>query len=335
MHNYTSRDGMFTVRKPSWHGLETAVLPDHPTREVAKSIAHPWEPITEPVYRKVVKVTETGHPYGTYEQVEGFNAVVRSDINTTIGVVSDTYEPVTNAEMYDIAEAIEGNEPDSVKYETGGSLKGGRKVWLLLRLAEPLVVPGDPNGATIPYYALQNALDGSGCFRGQCTMTRIVCDNTALAADLDARARGMEFAFRHTKNVRERIEEAKQALANWRAAITVWHEFSLGMIDLRLDQHQQMLFVEQFIPMPATHTVSDRVASNVIEARERLTSILRGPTCEGIDLTAYGLVQASIEYVQHERRARNAESQFKRAYLDHARVTEDAVRIAREVALHG
>ncbi len=48
-------------------------------------------------------------------------------------------------------------------------------VWVLVRLKEPLMVKGDKRGETIPYFALQNSHDGVGAFRGQATMTRIVC----------------------------------------------------------------------------------------------------------------------------------------------------------------
>ena len=51
-HNITERDGVFTVREPAWHRLGE-VLPDYPSREQAQKIAHPWEPVSEPVYRKV------------------------------------------------------------------------------------------------------------------------------------------------------------------------------------------------------------------------------------------------------------------------------------------
>lgn len=346
-HNYTTRDGMFTVREPSWHGLETSVFEDYPSREVAQKIAHPWEPVTEQVYRRVPTIVAHLHTDSCeypcelrddlgvgYEPIQEFKAVVRSDDGFTLGVVSDTYEPVSNSEMWDIAEAIEGGDPSAVRYETGGSLLGGKKVWLLLRLAEPLLVKGDPNGSVIPYYALQNAHDGSGSFRGQSLMTRIVCDNTAQMADVEAQARGTEFVFHHTKNVRDRIEEAKAALAGWRESIVVWNRFADHMVDLPISANARELFVEQFIPAPPPHVSSERVMRNVEVAREELRGILNGPTCADIKHTGWGLVQASLEYAQHARRARTRETAFKRAYLDRSRITGDAITLAQEVSVY-
>ena len=328
-HNITERDGMFTVRQAAWHGLGT-VLSEYPSRSEAQQIAHPWEPESEPVFRRVVTV-EDGQPVERFEEIKASKLIVRNDDLSPLGVVNSTYEPVRNEVMYDIAEAIEAGDPGTVMYETGGSLDGGKKVWLLLRLREPIMVPGDPRVGVIPYYALQNSHDSYGSFRGQGTITRIVCDNTSQMADWDARQRGTEFVFRHTATVGDRIKDAQIALAGWRASLEAWKQMSAVLIDEPISDHAVVLFVENYIPMPKTHTVSDRVVHNVETARGQLMGILNGETCEGIRNTSYGLVQAAIEYVNHERRANSQESRFKRAYLDRSAVTADAVKIAREL----
>ena len=342
-HNIMERDNLFTVRKPAWHGLGQ-VLPQHPSREEAKAIAHPWEPQSEPVYRRVTAPVQHWHhlqcPDGcdqetelvtTHEEVNDFQGIARSDTGDLLGVVPSTYEVVSNETLYDIAEAIQG-EGAEVLFETGGSLKNGRKVWLLLRFEEPLRLGGRHGTETIPYYALQNSHDGTGAFRGQATMTAIVCDNTAQMADLDAKARGTEFVFRHTKNVGERIEEAKVALAGWRESVETFNRMADFLINTPITAKHRQLFVEEFIPMPQQTMISERVRNNIEEGRRRLNSIFDSPTQESVKDTAYGLVQASVEYHQWYRRARSEESRFQRAYLDRSRFTADAVALAQEVA---
>ncbi len=330
-HNLTDRDGMFTVREAAWHGLGT-VLDEHPTREQAKKIAHDWEPVAETIYRKVPIVGEDGSLGHTFEEISGFRANVRSDTAETLGVTSESYELVSNTDMYDIAELIQGEDKSQVKFETGGSLKGGAKVWLLLRLNEPLVVKGDPHGATIPYYALQNSHDGSGAFRGQATMTRIVCDNTSQMADMDAAARGTSFNFNHTKNIQERVEQARDALAGWRDSISRWHLLSETLMAAKVEPEAVIMFVEKFIPMPLATVTSDRVRENVRTQQLEMLSIFEGRTMEGIADTAYGLVQAAAEFQQHYRRAQSRETRFKRAYLDTSDVLAQAQEIACELA---
>jgi phage/plasmid-like protein (TIGR03299 family) len=334
-HGIEERDGVFAVRQAMWHGLGT-ILSDYPTREDAQKLAHPWEPETEPLYRRRVSVEQDPRDGSLFEQehyekVETGVLNVRSDDMTELAVVSPTFVTVSNNEMYDIAEVIEGNDPGAVQYETGGTLFGGKKVWLMIRLTEPIVITGDPRGETIPYFAIQNSHDGSGAFRGQAILDRIVCANTAQAADLMSESMGTEFKFSHTKNVQGRIDEAKKALAGWRASVARYKELSEEMVKETITVHQREIFVEDFIPMPMTHTASDRVMDNVQTARQTLRKILAGPTCEDIGLTTYGLVQASIEYVNHYRKAQSNETRFKRAYLDRNKIVTDAITLARDV----
>jgi phage/plasmid-like protein (TIGR03299 family) len=330
-HEITDQDAVFSVREPMWHGLGT-VLDGYPTREQAQQLVHGWEPVAEPIYRKRYRQDRVNlPPRVVFEEISGSYLNARSDDDEPLGVVPDTFVTVTNGEMWDIAEIIEGQDKGSVMYETGGSLKGGRKVWLLLRLRDPIEIAGDPRGATIPYYGLQNSHDASGSFRGQATLTRIVCANTAQAADLESEARGTSFEFHHTKNIRTRVEQAQEALAGWRTALVAWKEKSEAMVKEPITAWQREEFITRFIPMPPPHAVSDIVEANVTRARWQLKEILVGPTCEGISLTTYGLVQASVEYLNHVRKAQSRESRFKRAYLDRNQITVDAVRIAREV----
>lgn len=346
-HGITNRDGVFAVRQPMWHGLGT-VLENYPTREEAQQLVHPWEPASEPVYRKRTRLIEAHwHDMNCadpcprmgdkearfedyFEECETGVLNSRSDDGSELAVVSKSFVTVSNNEMYDIAEVIEGQDKGSVQYETGGTLFGGRKVWLMIRLTDPIKITGDPRGETIPYFAIQNSHDGSGAFRGQALLDRIVCNNTAQAADMMAQDLGTEFKFSHTKNVAGRIEEAKKALAGWRESVARFKTLSEDMVKEKITWQQREFFIEEFIPMPAVHAVSDRVVTNVEKARSTIRKILAGPTCEGIGLTSYGLVQASVEYVNHYRKAQTDETRFKRAYLDRNRIVTDAVKLARE-----
>lgn len=331
-HNITERDAMFTVREPAWHGLGE-VLPDYGTRAELQPLVHGWEPVTAPLFTAEPRIVREGTAQigVDHQEVPGWKAVQRSDDSSVLGVVSDTYELVSNDEMWDVAEAIEGEARGEVMYETGGSLKGGAKVWLLVRLRDPLVLPGDEETGTIPYYALQNSHDGSGSFRGQATMTRIVCDNTAQMADLDARQRGTQFVFRHTSNVRDRIDEARQALAGWRESIEAYQRLAGHLAYEKITADQYRDFVERFIPSPPPSTATDRVMRNVEEAQAMWLGIYRGEANDRIRDTRWGLVQASVEYLNHARRAHTQESRFKRNYLDQDRLTQDAMKIAQLV----
>jgi phage/plasmid-like protein (TIGR03299 family) len=338
-HEIRENDTVISVRDAGWHGL-AKVKADYVTPEEARKEAFDWEPVTTPLYRAVPIVGENG-PETTYVEVDEVKAVERSDDGSFLGAVGQDYTPISNRELTEVAEAVEGLASGDVRVETAGSLKGGRKVWMLLRLNEPIAVKGDPNGATIPYFALQDNKDGYGSFRGQALFTRVICDNTAQAADLEAEKRGTEFTFRHTAGVKDRIEEAKGAIAMWRHSVEVWNELMSGLVDLKITAAQRQIFLDSWGPtrLPnAGLAVSDRVMTNIEEARGSFLSIMEGVTSEGIDGTAYGLVQAAIEFQQHVKGVRGAddlaraESKFSRAYLNRDNLTTVAVNLAREVA---
>ena len=330
-HNITATDSLFTVREPAWHGLGT-VLPEYPTRKEAQKLAHNWEPVTSPLYRKEITVSDEGEICESFVEVDTHHEITRSDNHGFLGVTTSTTSIVTNDEMYDIAEAVQGTAGD-VKFETGGSLKGGAKVWLLLKLDEPLLLKGDPETATKMYYALQNSHDGNGSFRGQAIATRIVCDNTAQMADLDASQSGCEFMFRHTSSIQARIEDAKEALRGWRDSVLNYNMQMEHLSSIRVTPEQVELFRNTLIPVPNLKIVSDRVLANVEQARSDFDLVLVGQTSELIRDTSYGLLQGAIEYGQHYRGTRaktelgRIENRFQRAYLDRFEYTSSAVEI--------
>lgn len=343
-HNITETDTVVSVRDAGWHGL-AKVLDDYVTPEEARKMAFDWEPVTMPLYRAVPVIGENG-PETTYEEIQGTVGVERSDNGAFFGAVStelgETLAHTGNKALTEVAEAVEGIAAGDVRVETAGSLKGGRKVWMLLRLNDPIAVKGDPHGDTIPYFALQTAHDGSGSFRGQALFTRVICDNTAQMADLEAAKRGTEFTFRHTSGIKDRIEEAKGAVAMWRQSVEDWNVLMNSLMDLKVTKQQRQLFIDSWQPLVLPQSeglaVSKRVMDNVEFARSEFAGIMNGITMEGIDGTAYGLVQAAIEFQQHVRAVRadgdlaRAESRFKRAYLDRDNLTTVAVNLAREVA---
>lgn len=337
-HNITASDKVFTVRQPAWHGLDTN-YDNYQDPEELYTQYHGWNVISEPIYRMVPKIVD-GDIKETFEPIKGFTATVRSDNSDTLDVAPESSALVQNKVMYDIAEAIEDRGDGGVEIETGGSVKGGRKVWILVKMKDPIAVKGDPNGATKPYFAIQNSHDRSGAFRGQALFTRIVCDNTLQAADMETAADGMEFTFRHTKNIEDRIDDARLAIAGWREAITHWNEMMNYLIGVPFSMEQRQEFAEVFISFPASASglVSDRVKNNVANARASFLELFNTKTLEGIEGTAYGAVQAAVEWSQHVRNTKGKteldrlENRFTRAYLTKSELSRNAISIVRELA---
>ncbi len=319
-------DSMFSVREMPWHGLGT-ILDEYPGTwaEAQKLAGLDWEPVEQPVYRKVGD---------QFVEVTGQRLLTRSDRpEVELAVKADSFVVYPNAELGPLVEAVLNQAGGRYEYETAGSLDEGRKVWALIRAAEPFKVPGDPRGDVLPYVAVQNAHDGSGALRVQRLRTRIVCANTSHAADLEAKRHGVEFVFKHTKNMSSRVEFAKQVLAGMAADQVAAAEWAAELISMKITPAGRQMFLEAFVPMPAADIITDRVARNIEEARAAVLGFLNGPTCEGINDTAYGLVQAAVEYLDHGRASRSTESKFRRCILSVEPMKRVADKLAREAAL--
>lgn len=331
-HQITDTDKMFTYRQPTWHGLGV-VLDEYPTRAEAQKMVHDWEPIPEPIYRATPVIGDDGSLTTGYEVIPDKLEYRRSDNGQHLSVNNASFAPVTNEELWDIGEAIQGGPGTDVMFETGGSLKGGALVWLMIRLADPIQIKGDPS-AQLPFYLLQNGHDGMTSFKGSATNVRVECANTVRMADIDSKTRGTEFSFRHTVNVGDRVEEARKALAGWRESIDEFKMLAELMLAEKVGRQGELQFLERFIPAPASTLTSDRVKHNIEEARGQFMSVYNGPTNQGITGTSWGLFQAASEWSEHIRRAKGNqhEARFKRALLTPNLVMTAAKTFALEAA---
>lgn len=327
-------DSMFSVRETPWHGLGE-ILDDYPQdwAEARKLAGLEWEPIPTGTYRKVPFINDAGEPDVRFEELPDYNVIERSDNGNVLAVKAETYELFLNADLGPLLEQFVKASGGRLQYETAGSLDGGRDVWALLREPEPFVVPGDPNGAVLPFLAAQNSHDGGGALRIQRLQTRIVCNNTSMAADREAAKHGLQFVFRHTKSIAERVEQAKAVVAGLDMSTAAYKDWAADLLRLRVTAEGQKAFVEAFIPMPVAEVITTRVRNNIESARGTMWSYINGATCEGISHTAYGLTQAGIEFLDHGRNSRNAETKFRRCMLAIEPMKRQAEKFAREAAL--
>ncbi len=326
-HNITSTDGLFVVREPAWHGLGN-VVDDFITSwpEAREAAGLTWDVREVPVFSR------HGSPEApTYRPIEGQKMLVRDDSGECLAIHNDTYTPFPNADLGPLMEALVGEE--DVRYETVGSLKGGRKVWALVRLADPIEVPGDPKGATLPRLAIQNSHDGSGSLRAQALMTRIVCDNTSQAADYEAKRNGTQYVFRHTQNIHDYVDAAKAAVKGLRDTREEYMRWANDLMGIRISAKQEAEFISMFFPEPPADVISDRVRANIAEARQDFRNILASDTMDDdVRATGYGLVQGAIEYLDHVRGYQSKETHFNRSYLTTEPLKAKAERMVREVA---
>jgi len=238
-HEITDTDNVVLHKSGAWHGLGM-VVEDAPTPREALTLAGlEWGIEQRPL---IVK-----GPDGNDIEVPDHLSNWRLDTNTFMGVTSDRYVPIQNYELADFCEALQLND-ELVKVETAGSIQGGKKVWFLLKGKSFDVANGDQ---IFPYTLISNGHDGFSTFRGTPTTVRAVCSNTLHAIiprDDTGELLGSAFTFKHTVNVKDRLEDAKKMLKQYSKAIEATRGVMNRMAQRQINNEQlQKFFVEMYV----------------------------------------------------------------------------------------
>lgn len=184
-------ESMFFVREPVWHNIGVRVDEALTSQDALRYSGLDWQVRQEPLFTE------------TFKSVPGYVANVRSDNDRILGIVSDSYKVVQNEEAFAFTDALIG---EGVRYETAGSIDGGRKVWLLAKLPERYQLVGED---VDPYIVFSSSHDGSGAIRVAPTPIRVVCQNTLnLALNTAKRS----WSTTHTSNVHSRLDDARNTL---------------------------------------------------------------------------------------------------------------------------
>lgn len=319
----------FTVRQAAWHG-EGFVLAEYPGRAEAMRLAgHDWDVAERPV--AISRRNEAGEL--RWVAAKGYVEHFRSDNGVTLRIGSDSFERIPNRVPYDVAELLLG---EGFKYETGGSLDEGRQCYLTLLLDEPVTITGDTS-ITLPYAGLSWAHDGSAAFSVRSTSVRQVCENTVSASEAEGKKLGTNFVFRHTKNVMDRIEEAKKVIKGVRQNHDVYVQAMEELAALPVTTEQRDLFVSTIIGdrggvLSQSASTSVRVKNNIEAERAKINALFFGQTIPQTHaLTGYGLHLAGVEYFDHLRRFQSKDSYVRRTLLTENPAKASLTKTIREL----
>lgn len=185
------------AKKPAWHGLGTVVDKAATSAEAIRFAGLDWQVAKVPLF----------HEWNgkRFENKDTF-AIVRTDTGDTLGTVGSRYAPVQNAEGFEFLDGV--LREFGARYETAGSIYGGKRVWMLAAMPERRfeVQAGDE---VEPFVMFSNCHDGSGaawCFP---TTVRVECANTHRIA-MNGKAKAL--SIRHTGNVKDKIDAARKVM---------------------------------------------------------------------------------------------------------------------------
>jgi phage/plasmid-like protein (TIGR03299 family) len=162
-------DTMFYTGTDPWHRIGTKLDAPATAAEAIEAAGLSWDVLLEPTYTRAPEFS-SGIPQF---QETGYNAVVREDTRKVFGIFSQRYTPLQNKDAFRFFDAVVG--AGEAIYETAGSLKEGRRIWILASL------PGDigfDEDKMKRYVMLSNSHDGSAAIDMRFCTRRVICWNT-------------------------------------------------------------------------------------------------------------------------------------------------------------
>ena len=292
-----------SLRQPAWHGLGTVFQDEVNTTQMLE-LAHlnDWN----------VRLEDVSLPDGfnsdkSYSFVTRTNPFDRSQ-NDVLGVVGERYVPLQNEDLFSFGDnLLDGGG----RWETAGSIRGGRVVFGSIALTDEIVL--DPKGIAdkIDNYLLINTShDGSIAIQASITPVRVVCANTlnlALSAFKGKKDVKQTFKIRHTQTAEGKIAVAREALGLAHKYIDEFSKIANDMIQTEITKAQFDKIVELAYPAP---TKDAKGSQKKYDSKiDLLQSIYVGDYNNTISGTAWGAFNALTERLDWYRNSRGGSNE--------------------------
>ena len=305
---------MAYVGETPWHSLGNA-LPSRQSIDVwAEKAGMDWKICETPVR---FMAGEAGG-LGVIQTFEDQKVLYRSDTKTALSVVGGRYQVVQPKEVLEFYRDL--TEVSGFELETAGVLKEGRKFWALAKTGKSTALKGSDvvNG----YLLLATSCDGTLATTATPTTIRVVCHNTLTIA-----LNGATSAIRVPHSTSFDAQAVKKQLG---VAVSNWDSFMYRMKTLaerKVKTHEAMNYFLKVICQPSGMDSYhghqghlDPAAKLVNERALKKVQALYDGQGRGAELTsaqgtAWGLLNAVTEFVDHERRARSQEYRLDSAWF--------------------
>ncbi|MHA7881563.1 MAG: DUF932 domain-containing protein [Saccharospirillum sp.] len=300
---------MAFIGKTPWHGLGNHLSPQQPLEVWAEQAGMNWQ-IEE---SDVCFIARAAGHLGEIRPFSDNKVLYRSDTKAPLSVVSQRYKVVQPAEILEFYRDL--TEQSGFELETAGVLKGGKKLWALARTGQTGTLQGVDQSDG--FVLLATACDGTMATTAQFTSVRVVCNNT-LAIALNGQAPSVK--VRH--NTQFNAQSVKKQLG---ISVSAWDDFMYQLKTLS-ERKVTARDAKGFL----TNVFTERAEQEGLVLNER--GIQRSlELFEGRGMgshlttsrnTAYGLLNAVTEYVDHEQRARSNDYRLDSAWFGKGATTK-------------
>jgi len=291
---------MAYVNETPWHGLGSQLSAKQPIEVWAEQAGMDWQIKEAPVRFMTESIGSLGAIMSFPEQ----KVLFRSDTNAPLSVVSNRYQVVQPREILEFYRDL--TEKSGFELETAGVLKGGRKVWALAKTNQSSTLKG--NDTVNGYVLLATGCDGTLATTAQFTSIRVVCNNT-LAIALENNSGAVKVP--HSTSFDPEAVKRKLGIS-----VTSFDSFMYRMKNLS-ERKVKSFEATNYLLRIFTDSASPASGLTNERAMKKVQALYDGQGM-GSELasskgTAFGLLNAVTEFVDHERRARSVDHRLESA----------------------
>lgn len=231
-------------KERAWHGLgdDTQIF-DRPmfVAEALKACHADYKVKMQPVVAlndKIIHAMENGENIAADELlsllIPNTKATMRTDKDTTLGLVSDTYGLVQNEDAFKFVDMFCSGQfaqrDNTPVIETCGVLGRGERVFVTAKFPQPIVIDAKRDDLVDMYVVFTTSHDGSGAVKCMVSPCRVCCNNTLNYAMQHNIGR---IQFRHTSKVMDRLDLLNQENAEFAyKALNVADTYAKGLSEM-------------------------------------------------------------------------------------------------------
>lgn len=290
---------MAWVGETPWHGLGSELQKGASIEVWREAAGMDWAIQGSPVrYHEGERVFEMPNQQVLY----------RSDTKMPLSVVSNAYKVVQPGEVLEFFSDL--TEANGFSLETAGTLFDGRRFWALASINEQACVVGDDQIGG--YLLLSTSCDGSLPTNARFTTVRVVCNNTLSMALKKSDKRSINVTHRSKFNA----NKVKDDLGIARDSFGTFMKATRQLAAKTITTKKAEAFVETLLSDMKFVTKKDVTKSSQFnKIMDLFNGGALGGQLVGVEGTAWGLVNAVTEFVDHRTNTRSANARLANAWF--------------------
>lgn len=233
-----------------------------------------------------------------------YGGIYRSDNLKPMAILSKAYKLVQPVQMLEFFRSLVESEGFTI--ETVGALKEGRRIWAMAKTNfESDILGSDRYKANL---LLITSCDGSLATTAKFVSTRVVCWNTQDIALHSACENGQAVKVRHSSIFNPDSVKSQMGLLGG-VAFDALVDRMRRLTKVTVSDADAQRFLTSLLPKPTGEKPIEESAG-FKTIMNLFGGAAKGSDLPGVDHTAYGLLNAVTEYVDHKARAHTKENRF-------------------------